>query len=124
MNVTQTILSVLVSASVAEEPLRGVFYPPLRSRTSVILASTILATLASALIHGTVTHLLLAFPVGIILVSVYQVTRKSICRILFHQGLNFMIMVATVIFNLLDIDAFATPSTSASRPAWSFSWPL
>jgi membrane protease YdiL (CAAX protease family) len=85
-----TLLLVLVVAPVAEEMLfRGLIYPLLRRRVSVV-PSVILTTGIFGLMHGNAVQFASALPLAVLLGLVYERTRVLWPCTLLHLGFNLL----------------------------------
>lgn len=88
-----TALLGLVAAPVAEEMLfRGVVYPLLRQRVSIITAAVV-SSVSFGILHGNFVQFAATIPLSIILAMLYERTRKVWPCVLLHLGFN---LVATL----------------------------
>src|SRR5699024_12270471 len=84
----------LVIAPIGEEALlRGLIYPVLRKRVSVLVAVLISAT-TFALMHGNIVQIAATLPLAVLLALVYERTRSLWPCVLAHVGFN---LAATLI---------------------------
>ncbi|MFJ1733234.1 lysostaphin resistance A-like protein [Streptomyces sp. NPDC088254] len=83
-----TLLLTLVAAPVGEEALfRGLIYPLLRKRVS-ILASTLVTAVVFGLLHGNAVQFASTLPLAVLLALVYERTRVLWPCVLLHLGFN------------------------------------
>ncbi|MGI8306999.1 lysostaphin resistance A-like protein [Saccharopolyspora hattusasensis] len=85
---TLTLLLTLVAAPIAEEMLfRGLLYPLLRRRVSIV-AAVLVTTGVFGLLHGNVVQFASALPLAALLALVYERTRLLWPCVLLHLGFN------------------------------------
>ncbi|MFD7661332.1 CPBP family intramembrane glutamic endopeptidase [Streptomyces sp. NPDC059788] len=83
-----TVLLTMVSAPAGEEALfRGLLYPLLRKRVS-ILASTLVTAMVFGLLHGNAVQFASTLPLAVLLALVYERTRVLWPCVLLHLGFN------------------------------------
>jgi membrane protease YdiL (CAAX protease family) len=83
-----TLLLILVAAPVGEEFLfRGLIYPLLRKRVS-ILVSTLVTAVVFGLVHGNAVQFASTLPLAVLLALVYEHTRALWPCVLLHLGFN------------------------------------
>ncbi|MFM9539977.1 CPBP family intramembrane glutamic endopeptidase [Streptomyces turgidiscabies] len=83
-----TLLLTLVAAPVGEEFLfRGLIYPLLRKRVS-ILVSTLVTAVVFGLVHGNAVQFASTLPLAVLLALVYEHTRALWPCVLLHLGFN------------------------------------
>lgn len=83
-----TLLLTLVAAPAGEEALfRGLIYPLLRKRAS-ILASTVVTAVVFGLLHGNAVQFASPLPLAVLLALVYERTRVLWPCVLLHLGFN------------------------------------
>lgn len=89
-----TLLLTLVAAPVGEEALfRGLIYPLLRKRVS-ILVSTLVTAAVFGLAHGNAVQFALTLPLALLLALVYERTRVLWPCVLLHLGFNLAAALA------------------------------
>ncbi|MYR60058.1 CPBP family intramembrane metalloprotease [Streptomyces sp. SID625] len=100
-----TLLLTLVAAPAGEEALfRGLIYPLLRKRMS-ILASTLVTTVVFGLLHGNAVQFASTLPLAVLLALVYERTRVLWPCMLLHLGFN----LAAGLVPAQALDALADP---------------
>ncbi|MFE5864514.1 CPBP family intramembrane glutamic endopeptidase [Streptomyces virginiae] len=83
-----TLLLTLVAAPAGEEFLfRGLIYPLLRKRVS-ILVSTLVTAVVFGLVHGSAVQFASTLPLAVLLALVYERTRVLWPCVLLHLGFN------------------------------------
>lgn len=83
-----TLLLTLVAAPAGEEALfRGLIYPLLRRRVS-ILASMLVTAVVFGLLHGSAVQFASTLPLAVLLALVYERTRALWPCVLLHLGFN------------------------------------
>ncbi|MGT2527241.1 CPBP family intramembrane glutamic endopeptidase [Streptomyces nojiriensis] len=86
--VLATLLLAMVAAPAGEEALfRGLVYPLLRKRVS-ILASTLVTAVVFGLLHGNAVQFASTLPLAVLLALVYEHTRALWPCVLLHLGFN------------------------------------
>ncbi|MER6520049.1 type II CAAX endopeptidase family protein [Streptomyces sp. NPDC001553] len=86
--VLATLLLALVAAPAGEEALfRGLIYPLLRKRVS-ILASTLVTAVVFGLLHGNAVQFASTLPLALLLALVYERTRALWPCVLLHLNFN------------------------------------
>jgi uncharacterized protein len=84
------LILTLVAAPLGEEMLfRGLLYPLLRRRVSII-ASVLVTTAVFGLMHGNVVQFASALPLAVLLALVYERTRLLWPCVLMHLAFNLM----------------------------------
>lgn len=90
--IAANLLLTLVAAPAGEEALfRGLLYPLLRKRVSV-LASMVVTTIAFGLLHGNVVQFAVTLPLAVLLALVYERTRTLWPCVLLHLAFNLAAM--------------------------------
>ncbi|MCY0929182.1 type II CAAX endopeptidase family protein [Streptomyces sp. H27-H1] len=83
-----TLLLAMVAAPAGEEALfRGLVYPLLRKRVS-ILASTLVTAVVFGLLHGNAVQFASTLPLAVLLALIYEHTRVLWPCVLLHLGFN------------------------------------
>ncbi|MFC8125494.1 CPBP family intramembrane glutamic endopeptidase [Streptomyces sp. NPDC057302] len=104
-----TLLLTLVAAPAGEEfLLRGLIYPLLRKRVS-ILASTLVTTVVFGLLHGNAVQFVSPLPLAVLLALVYERTRVLWPCVLLHLGFN----LAATLVPVQALGALANPTSAA-----------
>ncbi|MFI8089080.1 lysostaphin resistance A-like protein [Streptomyces sp. NPDC086080] len=89
-----TLLLTLVAAPAGEEFLfRGLIYPLLRKRVS-ILVSTLVTAVVFGLVHGNAVQFASTLPLAVLLALVYEHTRALWPCVLLHLGFNLAAALA------------------------------
>ncbi|WP_338675925.1 CPBP family intramembrane glutamic endopeptidase [Streptomyces sp. SCSIO 30461] len=103
-----TLLLTLVAAPVGEETLfRGLIYPLLRKRVSV-LVSTLVTAVVFGLVHGSAVQFASTLPLAVLLALVYERTRVLWPCVLLHLGFN----LAAALVPAQTLGALANPVSS------------
>lgn len=100
--VLTTLLLAMVAAPAGEEALfRGLVYPLLRKRVS-ILASTLVTAVVFGLLHGNAVQFASTLPLAVLLALIYEHTRVLWPCVLLHLGFNLAaaLVPAQVLFPL------------------------
>jgi membrane protease YdiL (CAAX protease family) len=86
--VVLTLVLTLVVAPASEEALfRGLLYPLLRKRLSILVSALVTAGIFGV-VHGNIVQFTAALPLAIVLALVYERTRKLWLCVLLHLGFN------------------------------------
>ena len=87
------LLSLVVAPMGEEALLRGLIYPALRKRVSILVAVLVSAAVF-ALMHGNIVQIAATLPLAVLLALVYERTRSLVPCVLAHVGFN---LAATII---------------------------
>ncbi|MEU0942440.1 CPBP family intramembrane glutamic endopeptidase [Streptomyces canus] len=103
-----TLLLTLVAAPAGEEFLfRGLIYPLLRKRVS-ILFSTLVSAVVFGLVHGNAVQFASTLPLAVLLALVYERTRALWPCVLLHLGFN----LAAALVPARALSALANPASA------------
>ncbi|WP_327357803.1 CPBP family intramembrane glutamic endopeptidase [Streptomyces sp. NBC_01304] len=104
-----TLLLTLVAAPVGEEALfRGLIYPLLRKRVSIVV-STLVTAVMFGLVHGNSVQFASTLPLAVLLALVYERTRVLWPCVLLHLGFN----LAAALVPAQALGALANPVSAA-----------
>ncbi|KAB7839460.1 CPBP family intramembrane glutamic endopeptidase [Streptomyces mobaraensis] len=107
---TATLLLAVVAAPAGEEAMfRGLIYPLLRKRVS-ILASTLITTVVFSLLHGNAVQFASTLPLAVLLALIYEHARVLWPCVLLHLGFN----LAAALVPAQALGALANPVSAVS----------
>ena len=98
LNLSALILSVLIFAPVSEELFfRGFLFKYINKIGVPIYVSMIISSIAFVLVHGTLSHTIPAFIMGMFFCIVYYYTNNILYNIICHSMYNLMTLILGVI---------------------------